>query len=104
MFSPQAHRQHSSDDKRYVENLDCIFCWVADTQMIRSTPWAVLALAAQQTRIIRLGTDVAVVGLRLALVTANGIPTLNLSGVISSYTRAIIAIWLQRKRALLPKR
>jgi alkanesulfonate monooxygenase SsuD/methylene tetrahydromethanopterin reductase-like flavin-dependent oxidoreductase (luciferase family) len=61
----------------HAENLGYRFCWVADTQMIRSNPWAVLALAAQQTRTIRLGTGVAVAGLRLAPVTANGIATIN---------------------------
>jgi alkanesulfonate monooxygenase SsuD/methylene tetrahydromethanopterin reductase-like flavin-dependent oxidoreductase (luciferase family) len=61
----------------HAENLGYSFCWVADTQMIRSNPWAVLALAAQQTQTIRLGTGVAVAGLRLAPVTANGIATIN---------------------------
>ena len=60
-----------------AENLGYDFCWVSDTQMIRSNPWAVLALAAQQTRSIRIGTGVAVAGLRLAPVTANGIATIN---------------------------
>ena len=61
----------------HAENLGYAFCWVADTQMIRSNPWAVLALAAQQTRRIRLGTGLAIGGLRLAPVTANGIATIN---------------------------
>jgi alkanesulfonate monooxygenase SsuD/methylene tetrahydromethanopterin reductase-like flavin-dependent oxidoreductase (luciferase family) len=61
----------------HAENLGYAFCWASDTQMIRSNPWAVLALAAQQTRTIRLGTGVAVAGLRLAPVTANGIATIN---------------------------
>ena len=60
-----------------AENLGYDFCWVTDSQMIRSNPWAVLALAAQQTRSIRIGTGVAVAGLRLAPVTANGIATIN---------------------------
>ncbi len=60
-----------------AENLGYDFCWVSDTQMIRSNPWAVLALAAHQTRSIRIGTGVAVTGLRLAPVTANGIATIN---------------------------
>ena len=60
-----------------AENLGYDFCWVSDTQMIRSNPWAVLALAAQQTRTIRIGTGVAVAGLRLAPVTANAIATIN---------------------------
>jgi alkanesulfonate monooxygenase SsuD/methylene tetrahydromethanopterin reductase-like flavin-dependent oxidoreductase (luciferase family) len=42
-----------------AENLGYDFCWVSDTQMIRSNPWAVLALAAHQTRTIRIGTGVA---------------------------------------------
>ena len=61
----------------HAENLGYAFCWVSDTQMIRSNPWAVLALAAHQTRTIRIGTGVAVAGLRLAPVTANGIATIN---------------------------
>ncbi|MDP6707578.1 MAG: LLM class flavin-dependent oxidoreductase, partial [Alphaproteobacteria bacterium] len=61
----------------HAENLGYDFCWVSDSQMIRSNPWAVLALAAQQTRTIRLGTGVAVPGLRLAPVTANAIATIN---------------------------
>ena len=60
-----------------AENLGYDFCWVTDSQMIRSNPWAVLALAAQQTRSIRIGAGVAVAGLRLAPVTANGIATIN---------------------------
>jgi len=61
----------------HAENLGYDFCWVTDSPMLRSNPWAVLALAAQQTRRIRLGTGVAVPGLRLAPVAANGIATIN---------------------------
>jgi alkanesulfonate monooxygenase SsuD/methylene tetrahydromethanopterin reductase-like flavin-dependent oxidoreductase (luciferase family) len=61
----------------HAENLGYTHCWVSDTQMIRSNPWAVLALAAQQTRTIKLGPGVAVAGLRLAPATANGIATIN---------------------------
>jgi 5,10-methylenetetrahydromethanopterin reductase len=61
----------------HAENLGYQYCWITDSQMIRSNPWAVLALAAQQTRTIRLGTGVAVPGLRLAPVAANGIATIN---------------------------
>ncbi len=60
-----------------AENLGYDFCWVSDTQMIRSNAWAVLALAAHQTQTIRIGTGVAVAGLRLAPVTANAIATIN---------------------------
>jgi alkanesulfonate monooxygenase SsuD/methylene tetrahydromethanopterin reductase-like flavin-dependent oxidoreductase (luciferase family) len=61
----------------HAENLGYSHCWVTDSQMIRSNCWAVLALAAQQTRRMRLGTGVNVPGLRLAPVTANGIATIN---------------------------
>ncbi len=61
----------------HAENLGYTHCWVTDTQMIRSNCFAVLALAAQQTRTIKLGTGVSVAGLRLAPTTANGIATIN---------------------------
>lgn len=61
----------------HAENLGYSHCWVTDSQMIRSNCWAVLALAAQQTRHMRIGTGVNVPGLRLAPVTANGIATIN---------------------------
>ncbi|MEQ9638679.1 MAG: LLM class flavin-dependent oxidoreductase [Alphaproteobacteria bacterium] len=60
-----------------AENLGYDFCWAFDTQLMRSNPWAVLALAAQQTRTIQLGTGVAVPSLRLAPVAANSIATIN---------------------------
>jgi len=56
-----------------AENLGYTHAWVTDSPMIRSNCWAVLALAAHQTRTIRLGTGVNVPGLRLAPVAANGI-------------------------------
>jgi len=49
----------------HAENLGYSHCWVTDSQMIRSNCWAVLALAAQQTRTMHLGTGVNVPGLRL---------------------------------------
>lgn len=61
----------------HAENLGYSFCWATDSHLIRSNPWAVLALAAQQTRTIKLGTGVAVPGLRLAPVAAGGIATIN---------------------------
>lgn len=62
---------------RHAENLGYDFCWAFDSQMMRSNPFVVLALAAQQTHKIRLGTGVAVPALRLAPVAANGIATIN---------------------------
>jgi alkanesulfonate monooxygenase SsuD/methylene tetrahydromethanopterin reductase-like flavin-dependent oxidoreductase (luciferase family) len=50
---------------------------VTDSPIIRSNCWAVLALAAQQTRTMRLGTGVNIPAMRLAPVAANGIATIN---------------------------
>lgn len=61
----------------HAENLGYSHAWVTDSPMIRSNCWAVLALAARETRSIKLGTGVAVPGLRLAPVAANGIATIN---------------------------
>ena len=61
----------------HAENLGYSHAWVTDSPIIRSNCWAVLALAARETRTIKLGTGVAVPGLRLAPVTANGIATIN---------------------------
>jgi alkanesulfonate monooxygenase SsuD/methylene tetrahydromethanopterin reductase-like flavin-dependent oxidoreductase (luciferase family) len=61
----------------HAENLGYSHCWVTDSEMIRSNCFAVLALAAQATRTMRIGTGVSVPGLRLAPVTANGIATIN---------------------------
>src|SRR5262249_26367563 len=61
----------------HAENLGYSHVWVTDSLMIRSNCWAVLALAAQATRRIRLGTGVNVPGLRLAPAVVNGIATIN---------------------------
>lgn len=61
----------------HAENLGYSHCWVTDSQMIRSNCFAVLALAAQATQTMRIGTGVSVPGLRLAPVLANGIATIN---------------------------
>ena len=60
-----------------AENLGYTHAWVTDSPMIRSNCWAVLALAARETRTIRLGTAVNVPGLRQAPAVANGIATIN---------------------------
>ena len=61
----------------HAENLGYSHCWVTDSLMIRSNCWAVLALAAERTRSMRLGTGVNVPGLRLAPAAVNGIATIN---------------------------
>lgn len=67
------------DDVGYIaraEQLGYRRAWVADSQMIWSDCYAVLALAARQTHAIGLGTGVAVVGTRAAPVTAAAIATI----------------------------
>ena len=54
---------------------DC--AWAADSQMLYSDAYATLALAAANTKGIRLGTGVSVAGVRLAPVTAHSIASIN---------------------------
>ena len=54
---------------------DC--AWAADSQMLYSDAYAVLALAAASTSRIRLGTGVSVAGVRIAPVTAHSIASIN---------------------------
>ncbi len=61
----------------HAENLGFSHAWVTDSPMIRSNCWAVLALAAQATRRMTLGTGVNVPALRQAPAVANGIATIN---------------------------
>ncbi|MGH7933011.1 MAG: LLM class flavin-dependent oxidoreductase, partial [Candidatus Binataceae bacterium] len=62
---------------RYAEELGYERAWVPDSQMIWSDCYAVMALAAQATRRIKIGTGVAIPGTRLAPVTAHSIATIN---------------------------
>jgi alkanesulfonate monooxygenase SsuD/methylene tetrahydromethanopterin reductase-like flavin-dependent oxidoreductase (luciferase family) len=62
---------------RHAEALGYASVWVTDTQMIWSDVFAVMALAATQTRRIRLGAGTAVAGTRIAPVTASAIATVN---------------------------
>src|SRR6187401_854644 len=68
-----------SDWKLFVDleamGYDC--AWAADSQMLYSDAYAVLALAAANTSRIRLGTGVSVAPTRLAPVTAHSIATIN---------------------------
>lgn len=68
------------DDIDYIvraEELGFTHAWMADSQMIWSDPYAVLALAATRTDRIKLGTGVAVAATRPAPVTAASIATIN---------------------------
>jgi alkanesulfonate monooxygenase SsuD/methylene tetrahydromethanopterin reductase-like flavin-dependent oxidoreductase (luciferase family) len=62
---------------KYAEDLGYDNAWVPDSQMIWSDCYATLALAAQHTTRIRLGTGVAIPGVRLAPVTAHSIASIN---------------------------
>lgn len=61
----------------YAESMGFDSGWVPDSQMIWSDCYAVLALAAQHTSTLRLGTGVAIAGTRPAPVTAHSIASIN---------------------------
>jgi alkanesulfonate monooxygenase SsuD/methylene tetrahydromethanopterin reductase-like flavin-dependent oxidoreductase (luciferase family) len=60
-----------------AEALGYSHAWLADSQMIWSDCYAALALVADRTERIRIGTGVAVTGTRPAPVTATAIATIN---------------------------
>ena len=60
-----------------AEALGYSHAWLADSQMIWSDCYAALALVADRTERIRIGTGVAVTGTRPAPVTASAIATIN---------------------------
>jgi 5,10-methylenetetrahydromethanopterin reductase len=60
-----------------AEELGYTHAWLADSQMIWSDCYAALALAADRTSKIQLGTGVSVSGTRPAPVTASSIGTIN---------------------------
>lgn len=67
-------------DLQYVadaERLGFTHAWMADSQMIWSDVYAMMALAAERTSTINIGTGVAVAGTRIAPVTAAAISTIN---------------------------
>ena len=62
---------------RYAEELGYDRAWVPDSQMIWSDCYATMALAAQATKRIQIGTGVAIPGTRIAPVTAHCIASIN---------------------------
>jgi alkanesulfonate monooxygenase SsuD/methylene tetrahydromethanopterin reductase-like flavin-dependent oxidoreductase (luciferase family) len=62
---------------RYAEELGYDRAWVPDSQMIWSDCYATMALAAQATKSIKIGTGVSIPGTRIAPVTAHSIATIN---------------------------
>ncbi len=65
------------DECVVFEQLGLDSVWVPDSQMIWSDCYAYLALAAERTERIRLGTGVAVAGTRIPPVTAHSIASIN---------------------------
>ena len=62
---------------KYAEDLGYDRAWVPDSQMIWSDCYATMALAAQNTSRIKIGTGVAIPGTRIAPVTAHSIASVN---------------------------
>ncbi len=60
-----------------AERLGFTHCWMADSQMIWSDVYAMLALAAERTTTMRIGTGVAVAPTRPSPVTAAALATIN---------------------------
>ena len=65
------------DEVTEFENLGFDAIWVPDSQMIWGDCYAYLALAAERTQRIRLGTGVSVAGTRIPPVTAHSIASIN---------------------------
>ena len=66
-----------AQDAKLAEDSGFSHVWVSDTQMMAGDPYMCLALIAQQTKRVILGTGVSIVGTRIAPVTASSIATLN---------------------------
>src|SRR6202051_970279 len=71
------HIGKSPEQIRLAEELGYDRAWVPDSQMIWSDCYATMALAAANTRRIKIGTGVAITGTRLAPVTAHSIASIN---------------------------
>lgn len=65
------------DYAQHAERLGFTRCWVPDTPLIRSNVFATMAAVALQTKTIKIGSGVAVCGMRLAVDAANGIASIN---------------------------
>ncbi len=72
-----ASRPEDIDYVVEAERLGFTHCWAADSQMIWSDVYAVLALIADRTTTMRIGTGVAVAPTRPAPVTAAALATIN---------------------------
>ena len=72
-----ASRPRDLDYVVRAEALGFSHCWMADSQMIWSDVYAMLALAADRTTTMQIGTGVAVAPTRPAPVTAAAMATIN---------------------------
>ena len=72
-----ASRPADLDDVVEAERLGFTHCWMADSQMIWSDVYAMLALAADRTSTMRIGTGVAVAGTRPSSVAPAARATIN---------------------------
>jgi alkanesulfonate monooxygenase SsuD/methylene tetrahydromethanopterin reductase-like flavin-dependent oxidoreductase (luciferase family) len=66
-----------AQDAKLAEDNGFTHVWVSDTQMMAGDPYMCLALIAQHTKRVKLGTGVSIIGTRIAPVTASSIATLN---------------------------
>ncbi len=76
-ISFQSHIQNSWKHAMLAEQMGFTNAWFVDTQMLASDVYACMALAAEHTEKIRLGTAVTIAGTRLAPVIAHSIATIN---------------------------
>jgi alkanesulfonate monooxygenase SsuD/methylene tetrahydromethanopterin reductase-like flavin-dependent oxidoreductase (luciferase family) len=73
----QSHIQNSWKHALLAEQMGFTNAWFVDTQMLASDVYACMALAAEHTQKITLGTAVAIAGTRIAPVIAHSIATIN---------------------------
>ena len=65
------------EDARMAEDYGFSHAWFYDSQMLYSDVYASMALVAANTRSIKIGTLVSILGNRIAPVTAHSIATIN---------------------------
>ena len=73
----QSHIGNSWKHALLAEQMGFTNAWFVDTQMLASDVYSCMALAAEHTERIRLGTAVAIAGTRIAPVIAHSIATIN---------------------------
>jgi alkanesulfonate monooxygenase SsuD/methylene tetrahydromethanopterin reductase-like flavin-dependent oxidoreductase (luciferase family) len=76
-ISFQSHIGNSWKHAMLAEQMGFTNAWFVDTQMLASDVYACMALAAEHTTQIRLGTAVTIAGTRIAPVIAHSIATIN---------------------------